>query len=222
MAEESKQPQPADGAAAAAAGDKKKKKRVIVTPPCPPAVSTGYLILRGVLQSLVGASMDEAAVSLLQPTYIKEKAPSGKFSVNLGKKLGFCELDLPQQQQQQEETEEDPSAIAIDDFWKAVQAALDRVVAEDLPITTCASIPKDKALERYGTGILNGAILKKTPDPLPFCSYLEGIVLAVPPGAPYATTGSIKGISLDLSQSTVTAGKKARKAEITVKFTVEE
>mmetsp|Transcript_5325 Transcript_5325/g.15465 ORF Transcript_5325/g.15465 Transcript_5325/m.15465 type:complete len:688 (+) Transcript_5325:182-2245(+) len=206
MAEESKQP--TDGAAA---GEKKKKKRVIVTPPCPPAVSTGYLILRGVLQSLVGASMDEAAVSLLQPTYIKEKVPSGKFSVNLGKKLGLCELDLPED-----------DASAIDDFWKAVQAALDRVIAEDFPITTCASIPKGQALEQYGNGILNAGILKKTPDPLPFCSYVDGIVLAVPPSAPYATTGSIKGISLDLAQSNITAGKKARKAEITVKFTVEE
>jgi hypothetical protein len=68
------------------AENKKKKKRVVVTPPCPPAVSTGYLILRGVLQSLVGASMDDATVSLLQPTYIKEKIASGKFSINLGKK----------------------------------------------------------------------------------------------------------------------------------------
>jgi len=192
-----------------AAGNKKKKKRVVVAPPCPPAVSTGYLILRGVLQSFVGASMDEAAVSLLQPTYIKEKVPSGKFSVNFGKKLGLCELDLP---------EEDK----VDDFWKALQSALDRVIAEDLPIVTGASIPKEQALEQYGEGILNGGILKKTPDPLPCCSYLDGIVLAVPPSLPYATTGSIKAIVLDANQCNINAGKKARKAEITLKFKVEE
>mmetsp|Transcript_26454 Transcript_26454/g.58255 ORF Transcript_26454/g.58255 Transcript_26454/m.58255 type:complete len:707 (+) Transcript_26454:50-2170(+) len=194
---------------------KKKKKRVVVTPPCPPAVSTGYLILRGVLQSLVGGSMDEAAVSLLQPTYIKEKVPSGKFSINFGKKLGSCELDLP-------EDDKSSSSSPVDEFWKALQAALDRVIAEDLSIVTFASIPKDQAVEKYGKGILNGGILKKTPDPLPLCSYLAGIVLAVPPSAPYATTGSIKSIKLNIDQCNITAGKKARKAEITVKFEVEE
>ena len=196
--------------AGASEENKKKKKRVIVTPPCPAAVSTGYLILRGVLQSFVGASMDDSAVSLLQPTYIKEKVPSGKFSVNFGKKLGSCELDLPEDKE------------AIDKFWEAFQTALDRTIADDLPLVTCASLPKDQALEQYGNGILNGGILKKTPDPLPFCSYLDGIVLAVPPSAPYATTGCIKAIVLDLAQCNITAGKKARKADITIKFKVEE
>lgn len=195
------------------AENKKKKKRVVVTPPCPPAVSTGYLILRGVLQSLVGASMDDATVSLLQPTYIKEKIASGKFSINLGKKLGLCELDLP---------EDDKSSPSVDEFWEALQNALDRVISEDLPIVTCVSIQKDSALEQYGKGILNGGILKKTPDTLPLCSYLDGIVLAVPPSTPYATTGCIKAITLDINQCNITAGKKARKAEVTVKFKVEE
>jgi len=198
-----------------AAGDnKKKKKRVITTPPCPPGVSTGYLILRGALQSLVGASMDEAAVSLLQPTYIKEKDLSGKFSINLGKKLGLCELDLP--------SEENESPTSAADFWNALETALDRIIAEDIPIVTCAPIPKEQALKEYGGGILNGGILKKTPDPLPCCSYVKGIVLAVPPSIPHATTGSIKAIVLDKKQCSISAGKKARKAEITLKFKVEE
>jgi len=215
MAKETQQPTVEKGAETSAdAKDKNaKKKRVVVTPPCPPAVSTGYLILRGVLKSLVGASMDEAVVSLLQPTYIKENVPSGKFSINLGKKLGFCELDLP---------EDDKSSPSIDDFWKYVQKSVDRIIADDLPIVTCASIPKDRALEQYGKGILNGGILKKTPDPLPLCSYIDNIVLAVPPSCPYATTGCISGITLDIIQCNVAAGKKARKAEITVKFTVQE
>ena len=192
---------------------KKKKKRVIVRPPCPPAVSTGYLILRGVLQSLVGASMDEAVVSLLQPTYIKENVPSGKFSINFGKKLGSCELDLP---------EEDESPTSIADFWKTLQIALDRIIAEDIPIVTSDSIPKEQALKDYGEGILNGGIQKnKASDLLPCCS-ISGIVLAVPPSIPYATTGSIKGIVLETNQCSINAGKKARKAEITLKFKVEE
>jgi len=191
------------------AKDNKKKKRVIVKPPCPQSVSTGYLILRGVLQGLVGASMDEATVSLLQPTYIKEKIPSGKFSINLGKKLGSCQLDLP---------EEDSS---IDKFWGALQTALDRIIADDLDIITCASMPKEQAIQLYGKGIFDGNTLKRTPDSF-LCSYIDGIVLAVPPSTPFSTTGSIKAIVLDIDQCNITAGKKARKAEVTIKFKVEE
>jgi tryptophanyl-tRNA synthetase len=185
-----------------------KKKRVIVTPPCPPAVSTGYLILRGVLQGLLGSSMDEAAVSLMQPTYIKEKAPSGKFAINLGKKLGSCELDLP-------ETKESEEAL-----WEALQHAIQRVIDENISIS-CFTMSKEDALNAYGHGILNGAILKKTPDPLTLAS-IEGVVFCVPPCLPYASTGAIKSILLDRKQCNILAGKKARKAEITVKFQVEE
>lgn len=185
----------------------KKKKRVIVTPPCPPEVATGYLILNGVLQGLVGASMDEAAVSLMQPTYIKENVPSGKFSVNFGKKLGSCELDLP-------ETSE-----GVEAFWAALQTALQRVISENKPIT-CFAMPKDEALSAYGPGILNGAIQKKTPDPLTV-AVIDGVVCCVPPSLPFATTGSIKSIQLDLTQSSISAGQKARKAEVAMKFTVE-
>ena len=53
-------------------------------------------------------------------------------------------------------------------------------------------------------------------------TYIDGIVLAVPPTVPYATTGCIKSIVLDIDQCNITAGKKARKAEVTIKFKVEE
>ncbi|KAG7353910.1 tryptophanyl-tRNA synthetase [Nitzschia inconspicua] len=185
-----------------------KKKRVVVTPPCPPSVSTGYLILRGVVQSLVGASMDEAVVSLMQPTFIKEKVPSGKFSIQLGKKLGSCELNLP-------ETPEE-----CERFWEALQSALERVISENQPVNSF-TISKDTAIKEFGEGVLNAGIVKKTPDPLTL-SHIAGHVLAVPPSLPFDTTGSIRGIVLDLEQSSVVAGKKARKAEITLKFTVEE
>jgi tryptophanyl-tRNA synthetase len=198
----------ATGGPVAPPGDGKKKKRVIVTPPCPPAVSTGYVILRGAIQGLVGASMDEAAVSLMQPTYIKEKCPSGKFSVNLGNKLGLCELDLP--------ATTEGSAL----FWPALDSAMKRVIEQNLPIT-CFSMPKDEAISAYGAGILNGAIQKKTPDPLTLAS-INGFVCCVPPSLPFASTGCIQSIELDLKQSSIAAGKKARKAEITMKFTVGE
>ncbi|KAG7360068.1 tryptophanyl-tRNA synthetase [Nitzschia inconspicua] len=152
--------------------------------------------------------MDEAAVSLMQPTFIKEKVPSGKFSIQLGKKLGSCELNLP-------ETPEE-----CERFWEALQSALERVISENQPVNSF-TISKDTAIKEFGEGILNAGIVKKTPDPLTL-SHIAGHVLAVPPSLPFDTTGSIRGIVLDLEQSSVIAGKKARKAEITLKFTVEE
>jgi tryptophanyl-tRNA synthetase len=216
MTEETKELQPA-AADNADAGKPKKKDRLVVTPPCPPSVSTGYLILRGALQGLVGSSMDESVVSLMQSTYIKEKVPSGKFSINFGKKLGSCELDLPSSE---EDGGVDQTTSTTVQFWEAYQKAIDRVIAENRPIVS-ATVSKDIAVRQYGEGVLHGGIVKKTPDPL-LCSYIEGLVLAVPPSLPFPTTGSIKGITLDLKQSSIVAGKKARKAEITIKFQVQE
>lgn len=152
--------------------------------------------------------MDEAAVSLMQPTFIKDKAPTGKFSINLGKKLGSCELDLP-------ETDEGHNSL-----WEALDVALARVISENKPIV-CFSLPKEEALSKYGSGILNGAIRKKTPDTLTLAS-IDGVVLCAPPSVPFTTTGSIRGVVVDLKQSGINCGKKARKAEISIKFTVDE
>mgnify|MGYP005841602251 CR=1 FL=1 len=193
-------------------GDK-KKKRVIVTPPCPPAVSTTYLLLRGALEAVVGASMLESQVSLMQPTYIKESPQlTGKFSVNLGKKLGFCELELP---------EED--ATAKENLLKAIEAAANRMIAENAAVT-CFKISKGAAEEEYQAkaplGIFNQSHGKTKPDQEMTVAFTEGMVLAIPPSVPYATTGNrLDKIVLDLSQSDVVCGKKSRKdAQITLKF----
>jgi tryptophanyl-tRNA synthetase len=185
-----------------------KKKRVIVTAPCPPSVSTAYLILRGALQALIGASMDDAAVSLMQPTFIKDNVPSGKFSVNLGKKTGSCELELPEDKE------------GGDALLTALEDAVRRLIAENLAISTF-TLPKDEAIQAYGQGILNAGIMKKTPDPLTLAS-VDGLCLCVPPSLPFGSTGGIQAIVLEREQCMVTGGKKARKAEITLKFRVEE
>jgi tryptophanyl-tRNA synthetase len=194
-----------------------KAKRVIVTPPCPPAVSTGYLILRGVIEGLVGSSMDETTVSMMTPLYLKENVPSGKFGITFGTdKTGSCELDLPAIVDDNDK-DKDSGAEAL---WTAIQMAVDRIIQENHPII-CSTPPKDDALQSYGEGILNAGILKKAPDPLLVAS-IAGLVLAVPPSLPYSSTGSIAGILLQLDQCSVSAGKKAKRAEIVVKFTVVE
>ena len=201
---------------------KKKKERVIVKPPCPPEVSTGYLIVRGVLQSILGTDSlksTDVMPSLMQPTYIKDKTNTGKFGISVGKKLGtLCELDLPDGDIKDDDDKKE--GITTTELWEAAQKAIDRVISSDLPINV-ASMSKDDATGKYGIGILNGGIFKKTPDLLTV-AYIDGLVIAVPPSTPYATTGSIQSIVLDLPQSNISAGKKARKADITIKFQVIE
>ena len=74
----------------------KKKERKITKPTPPPSVSTAFLILRGAIAGMTGCSIGgETAASLMQPSFIKDKAPTGKFSVGLGKRNGtLCELDM--------------------------------------------------------------------------------------------------------------------------------
>lgn len=211
MTEQPETAVPAPGAAGGAADDKKnkKKKRVVVAPPCPPSVSTGLLILRGALTGILGVDQNEADASLMQPTFIKDKSPTGKFSVNLGKRLGCGQLELP---------EDNP-----DELLDALEAAANRIIGDNVPVL-CFECGKKEAVENYGKGVLDGSHKKKKDDDLIRFCFIDGVVLAAPPSLPFASTGSIVKITLERGQqgSGVTAGKKARKADVVVKFLVEE
>lgn len=183
-----------------------KKKRVIVTPPCPPSVATGYIILRSALLGLLGISDSNTDVSLMQPTYIKEGVPSAKFSVNLGKKRGCGQVELPETKEEQEA------------FWAALDATVARLLSENSTIQVITTLTKGKAVEKYGKCILNGGMKKVKDDAIVTVAQL-GDVTCVPPAMPNAN-GSITKITLDHKQSSVTCS--ARKADVTIKFVVEE
>jgi tryptophanyl-tRNA synthetase len=187
----------------------KKPERVIVTVPCPPAVATAYLLLRGATLGVIGANADEAPVSLMQPTYIKEKVPSGKFSINLGKKLGCGELQLPEQD--------------VDTFLDAIEQAVNRMISEQREIGTF-ELTKQEAVDKYGEGILDGSHKKTKPGDILKIAFIEGVVVAVPPSLPYASSANIARIRVERGNlaSSVACGKKARKAEVTIKFCVED
>jgi tryptophanyl-tRNA synthetase len=187
----------------------KKPKRVIVTAPCPPAVATGYLLLRGAALGVIGVNADEAPVSLMQPTYMKEKVPSGKFSIYLGKKLGCGELQL---------LEED-----IEPLLDAIEQAANRMIQESRQIRTF-QLTKQEAVEKYGEGILDGSHKKTNAGDVMEVAYVDGTIVAVPPALPYSSAGSIAKITVERGNlaSSVACGKKARKAEITLKFCVED
>lgn len=182
------------------------------------------------------AAAAAATVSVLQATYLKEKNLSGKFSVNLGKKLGdVCELQLPETAGGQEE------------LLTAIEAAANRVVQEHRAVRTLSASRRDFAAQ-YGPACLlpadergGGSSSKKTKgedtstttsttstssdDELVTAACIEDWVVAVPPGVPLASTGgSMERIVLDRSQCSVSASaKKARsKAEVTLKFLVIE
>ena len=192
-------------------GQEKKKKRVIITPPCPPSVATGYLLLRGATLGVVGASMSEATVSLMQPTFIKENPVlSGKFTVSLGKKLGCGELQLPESSQGQEE------------LLNAIQAAANRMI-QQAPTVRTTRLSKQEILETYGEHVLDASHKKTKPQDVLNVAFIEDVVLAVPPALPFASTLSLSKIVIERGNlaSSITCGKKARKAEVTLKFHVE-
>lgn len=189
-----------------------KAKRVIVTAPCPPSVSTGYVLLRSAVLGVVGAAMQDVDPSLLQPTFIKEDRPSGKFSVNLGKKLGCGELELPEDEQ------------GASDLFDAIEAACNRLIQENLPITT-VSMTKHEILDIYGPGVLDGSHKKtKDGDSLQVASIGGRLILCVPPSVPFSTTGGIASIQVERGNlcSEIQCGQKARKADILIKFVVQE
>jgi tryptophanyl-tRNA synthetase len=204
------------GVGASEDASNKKKERVVVVPPCPPAVATAYLMVRGALAAVTGAAMAGpdtascAAFSVLQATYLKESVLSGKFSIGLGKKLGdLCELDLPE------------TAGELDALWTAIETAANRMIQENHSIS-CYKTTKAEIVAKYGEACLDASHKKTSEDASLTLAFLEHWVLAVPPSVPYASTDGIRSIALERAQCGVTAGKKARKADVTVKFVVVE
>ena len=188
-----------------------------------------------------GAAGDEpigdTTPSLMQPTYIKDGHSSGKFSIPLGKKTGTdCVIDLP-----------DDSERVEAEILDVLEAAANGMVASDLPIST-VTMDKDEALTKYGDCILDAGQKSKlfgkkkkkkkdkkdgddkkendTPaepvDNTITLVHLPGLILAVPPGPVYASTGKIPGKILlerkENGSSSIRSGKKARNADITIKF----
>jgi len=199
---------PADG------GEKKKKKRVIVTPPCPPSVSAAYLLIRGALLGVLGVSQDEADVTLMQPTYIKEKKPSAKFSVNLGKKLGCGTIELPEDKE------------ARDAFLQLLEDAVNRLVSEQETTILLCSMSKEEAVNLYGKGVLNQSHKKtKDQDEVKIAS-IASLIQCVPPSIPFSSPAAgIEKIHIErenYSHSLVKCEKKGKKAEVVIKFVVDE
>ena len=202
---------------------KEKDKRVIVVSPCPPSVATAYMILRGTVAGLLGLdlnmtlqeqSQSQVEVSILQPTYIKEGIPSAKFSMMVGKKLGSGLVALP----------EDPNDQAA--FLTLVETTANRIVSEAMPIRATMIPSQAQAQELYGSHILNQGLRTRpkknvnnssAEDETILVAQIQNIITCVPPAIPYSTTEGLS-IVLDRKQSFVSCGKKAKKAEVVLKF----
>jgi len=198
-----------------------KKKDRIVSKPIPPSnVTTAYLILRGAIAGVVGCPIGggETTPSLMQPSYIKDGYPSGKFTIGLGKMTGTaCELSIPESEEGQ--------ASLLD----AIEKAANRIVAENVPIHVFP-MDREEAITKYGNGILDQSQLKLPKNATAAAKNLsltsiENVVLGVPAGPVLASTGSIGG-TIVLERGTqpmhckVSAGKKARKCSLAIKFRI--
>mmetsp|Transcript_2078 Transcript_2078/g.4496 ORF Transcript_2078/g.4496 Transcript_2078/m.4496 type:complete len:763 (+) Transcript_2078:136-2424(+) len=250
-------------------GKKKKARKAAVQPTPPPEVSTSFIVLRAVISgtlgcpigggsppSLLSAKSDggpaaeddvDTTPSLMQPSFIKDGYPSGKFSIPLGKKTGTaCCVTLP-------DSGEGGSEEETDALLKVLETAANNAIRADLPITTF-TMNRDDALATYGECILDagqknkfgkgggkkkkkkdkkkdnkedddgGDDKKEVADNMITLAYLPNLILAVVPGPIYTRTSMIPGrivLERGANATAISAGKKARKCDITIKFKVE-
>ena len=203
----------------------KKKERKISKPIPPPSVSTALVILRGTIAGITGCSIgNETAASLMQPSFVKDNEPTGKFSITLGKKNGtLCELDIGMEGDNGSKEKDNQIAESLLD---SIEKAANRIIQQDLPIQRF-QMTRDEAVSIYGNAMFDQSEQKppkKKPETPPKIDlvFIEGLILAVPPGPTFSSTAHIKAIELQRGnyKSTVTAGKKARKCEIGIKFKV--
>lgn len=195
----------------------KKKERVIVKPVAPSAVSSAYLVLRGTIAGILGCPVggsDDCMSSLMQPSFIRDKYPSGKFSINLGKKQGPGELLIPDEEDQRNQ------------LLDIIESTANRIVADNIKIDVY-KYDREAAIDKFGTAMLDQSLLKlpkkpKDEDKILNISVIDGVIVGVAPGPVVSSTGSIGKISLERDQCRFTAGKKSRKCDITIKFRVDE
>ena len=227
---------------------KKKKDRVIVKPTPPTPISTALLILRGAIAGVIGCPIgdkpigndenddgnnNEAIVySLMQPSYIKDKYPSGKFSISLGKRNGTaCDLFIPSFSDKSKDVE-DEEGYTQSQLLDAIEQTANDMIEQKIPITTF-QMNRDDAIAKYGSIMLDQSQLKppkkvKSPEDLMLnMAYIENVYLGVPPGPVLCNTGDMPGkIVLERGdpafKSSVAAGNKARKCDITIKFRIGE
>lgn len=172
---------------------KKKKDRVITKPTPPSSVSTALLILRGAIAGVTGCPIGggDSTPSLMQPSYIKDGYPSGKFSVGFGKKNGTtCELIIPGQD------DDDESRTKQNALLDAIEVAANRIVKENIPIVLF-KMDRDEAIEKFGSIMLDQSQLKlpkkpKDEDKVLTLARIDNVILGVPPG-PVLTSTDIGG-----------------------------
>ncbi len=229
---------------------KKKKDRVIVKPTPPSTVSTALLILRGAIAGVLGcpigsgpavedtnAEIEPIVFSLMQPSFIKDGYPSGKFSLSLGKKNGTaCTLHIPSRSDNSGDDNNGSAEEGADDAYTksqlldAIETAANNIIAQNIPITTF-TMDRTAAIEKYGTIMLDQSQMKLPKKPKPedlqlTLAYVHGFYLGVPPGPVLQSTGGV-GMKLVLERGdpafkcSVNAGKKARKCDLGIKFRID-
>jgi tryptophanyl-tRNA synthetase len=203
-------------------GKKKKKEKLVI--PVPPEVATGYLVVRAALASVLGLPVtgtDAPYAGAFQSMFLKDPG-TGKFGLALGKRRGedLATVPLPEQGE----------GDHVGKLFDAVDAACHAIVSLSAAdeTTTSAEAPlliqlcemtKAQILQEYGSTPLDASHAKLEPDRTLNVARVGKLLVAVPPGTPLASPRGLT-VRIDRDQSSVTAGKKARKAEVTVKFRV--
>ena len=153
----------------------------------------------------------------MQPSYIKDGYNSGKFSISLGKKQGsICALDIP------EDANSQGQGLLLD----AIQEGVNRLIEEKREVKV-VRYEREAAVEKFGMGMLDQSLWKmpkkiKEDDLFLNIVIVEGVIVGVASGPVLKNTGLMGRIVLERDSCAVTAGKKARKCDVVLKFRVME
>ena len=236
---------------------KEKKDRIIIKPTPPPSISTALLILRGAIAGVIGCPIGGIPISnndnnnnnnnndkdketilfsLMQPSYIKDKYPSGKFNLSLGKKNGTsCQLYIPSNDNDNNNNnnEEEEEGYTQNQLLNAIEKAANRIIQSHIPITTFSMNRNDASHTYYGNVIFDQGNIKppkKIKDPskdlMVDIAFIDNVYLGVVSGPVLLNTGDLKDYKIVLERGdaafkcNVNAGKKARKCDITIKFRI--
>ena len=156
---------------------KPKQKEQQKRPSPPPSVTTAYFLLRGVIAGVLGCDQQSnltadvttnatttdhnsnniAISSPLQPSYIKDKAPTGKFSMNLGRRKGtFCSIEMNASDSERE----------VNAIYNSIEKSANRLIldaAADNEITYHV-MTRGEIIDKYGLGPFDSGNINDTND----------------------------------------------------------
>lgn len=192
-----------------------------------------------------GGGGEDATPSALRPLYLKENRPTGKLVMNLGKAPSgsLCELDLPTTEEGKERLLDLIETVVNEVIKEGRPIATFEMKREEAAERYGDCFLDEGCLKRKKKGKKKGKKKKKKKkegkekegeeperedeeeeeeeEPPLTLAYVDGLVLAVPPGPVYASTSHVGKLSIERGNLASGLNNSGRKADVSIKFVVE-